>query len=206
MQWKFCSQMQQYLLLPTILLSLSSCTPVQEDPVLPENSMQTDVPAEGSGNEDPENGNQNEGGHENQDEESNESQDEDQNEDNMMENNTLKLTVNGETFTATLVDNSSTKALKEHLAKQGELEIRMDDYGNMEKVGSLGFSLPRNDRQTTTEPGDLILYQGNSFVIYYDTNSWNFTRLGKVDKVSTREQMLELLGGKGEITVTLSLD
>ena len=61
-------------------------------------------------------------------------------------------------------------------------------------------------RQTTTEPGDLILYQGNSFVIYYDTNSWNFTRLGKVDKVSTREQMLELLGGKGEITVTLSLE
>lgn len=101
MQWKFCSQMQQYLLLPAILLSLSSCTPVQEDPALPENSMQTDVPAEGSGNEDPENGNQNEGGHENQDEESNESQDEDQNEDNMMENNTLKLTVNGETFTAT---------------------------------------------------------------------------------------------------------
>lgn len=54
MQWKFCSQMQQYLLLPAILLSLSSCTPVQEDPALPENSMQTDVPAEGSGNEDPE--------------------------------------------------------------------------------------------------------------------------------------------------------
>ena len=56
MQWKFCSQMQQYLLLPAILLSLSSCTPVQEDPALPENGMQTDVPAEGSGNEDPENG------------------------------------------------------------------------------------------------------------------------------------------------------
>lgn len=81
----------------------------------------------------------------------------------------------------------------------------MDDYGNMEKVGSLGFSLPRNDRQTTTAPGDLILYQGNSFVIYYDTNSWNFTRLGKVDGVSSRNEMLDLLGGKGEVTVTLSL-
>ena len=81
----------------------------------------------------------------------------------------------------------------------------MSDYGDMEKVGSLGFSLPKNDRQTTTGPGDLILYQGNSFVIYYDTNSWSFTRLGKVDGVSTREQMLELLGGKGEITVTVSL-
>ena len=66
------------------------------------------------------------------------------------------------------------------------------------------FSL-RNDRQTTTAPGDLILYQGNSFVIYYDTNSWNFTRLGKVDGVSSRNEMLDLLGGKGEVTVTLSL-
>lgn len=80
----------------------------------------------------------------------------------------------------------------------------MDDYGDMEKVGSLGFSLPRNDRQTTTSPGDLILYQGNSFVIYYDTNSWNFTRLEKVDGVSSRNEMLDLLGGKGEVTVTLS--
>lgn len=88
---------------------------------------------------------------------------------------------------------------------QGSVDIRMDDYGDMEKVGSLGFSLPRNDRQTTTAPGDLILYQGNSFVIYYDTNSWNFTRLGKVDGVSSRNEMLDLLGGKGEVTVTLSL-
>ena len=82
----------------------------------------------------------------------------------------------------------------------------MSDYGNMEKVGSLGFSLPRNDAQTTTGPGDLILYQGNSFVIYYDTNSWGFTRLGKVDGVSTRSKMLELLEGPGEVIVTLSLE
>ena len=88
---------------------------------------------------------------------------------------------------------------------QGSVDIRVNEYGDMEKVGSLGFSLPRNDRQTTTSPGDLILYQGNSFVIYYDTNSWNFTRLGKVDGVSSRNEMLDLLGGKGEVTVTLSL-
>lgn len=81
----------------------------------------------------------------------------------------------------------------------------MSDYGDMEKVGSLGTSLPRNDRQTTTSPGDLILYLGSSFVIYYDTNSWNFTRLGKVDQVTTREEMLALLGGKGDVTVTLSI-
>lgn len=122
----------------------------------------------------------------------------------IMEKNKIKLTVNGKSFTATLEENSSAEALRQLLEK-GDLSIRMNDYGDMEKVGSLGTSLPRNDRQTTTRPGDLILYLGNSFVIYYDTNSWNFTRLGRLDGVSTRQEVLELLGGKGDITVTLSV-
>lgn len=124
---------------------------------------------------------------------------------NNMENNQIKLTVNGRSFTATLVENSSTESLKERLL-QGNINIQMNDYGDMEKVGSLGFSLPRNDQQITTSPGDIILYQGSSFVIYYDTNSWSLTRLGKIDGVSTREQVLDLLGGKGGTTVTLSLE
>ena len=121
-----------------------------------------------------------------------------------MENNTIKLTIEGgQTFTATLVDNSSTQALLEQLAK-GDITIEMEDYANMEKVGSLGIRLPRNDRQTTTGPGDLILYQGHNFVIYYDTNSWNFTRLGKIDNVSQAELKKAL--GKGDVKVTLSLE
>ncbi|OUN79719.1 cyclophilin-like fold protein [Bacteroides sp. An51A] len=123
-----------------------------------------------------------------------------------MESNTIKLTVEGgRTFTATLEDNSSAQALKERLAK-GNIIVEMNDYGDMEKVGSLGINLPRNDRQTTTGPGDIILYLGNNLVIYYDTNSWNFTRVGKVDGVSTRKEMLDLLGGTGKISVTLSLE
>lgn len=121
-----------------------------------------------------------------------------------MENTTLRLSVNGRSFTATLAGNTSAEALKARLA-QGAVSVRMNDYGDMEKVGDLGFTLPRNDRPTTIAPGDLILYQGNSLVIYYDTNSWNFTRLGHVDGVSTRAEMLGLLGGAGEVTVTLSL-
>lgn len=122
-----------------------------------------------------------------------------------MEENIIKLTVNDRTFTATLVENSSTKALIDQLAKE-DIVVRMDDYGDMEKVGSLGFSLPRNDVRTITSPGDIILYQGNYLVIYYDTNSWNFTKLGRVDDVTSRDEMLELLGGKGDVTVKLSLD
>ena len=131
--------------------------------------------------------------------------DKDKQDENAMETNSLKLSVNGRSFTATMTESSSTEALKERLA-QGDVSIRMSDYGNMEKVGNLGFSLPRNDIQTTTVPGDIVLYQGNSLVIFYGANSWSYTRLGKVDGVSTRKEMLELLGGAGEITVTLSLN
>lgn len=120
-----------------------------------------------------------------------------------MGHNTIKLTVEGgQTFTATLVDNSSTQALLEQLTK-GDITVEMEDYANMEKVGSLGIRLPRNDRQTTTGPGDLILYQGHNFVIYYDTNSWNFTRLGKIDNATQAE--LKAAMGKGDVRVTLSL-
>ena len=121
-----------------------------------------------------------------------------------MKNNTIRLTIEGgRTFTATLVDNSSTQALKEQLAK-GNITVEMEDYASMEKVGSLGISLPRNDRPTTTGPGDLILYQGHNLVIYYDTNSWNFTRLGKIDNASQADLKAAL--GKGGVTVTLSLE
>ena len=121
-----------------------------------------------------------------------------------MESNTIRLTIKGgRTFTATLVDNSSTQALKEQLAK-GNITVEMEDYANMEKVGSLGIRLPRNDKQTTTGPGDIILYQGHNLVIYYDTNSWSFTRLGKIDNASQADLKAAL--GKGDVKVTLSLE
>lgn len=119
----------------------------------------------------------------------------DGNNDDPMENGKIKLTVNGNSFTATLEANDAVEALKERLARE-PIQIRMDDYGDMEKVGALGFSLPRNDVRTTTSAGDMILYQGNSVVLFYGSNTWSYTRLGRVDGVSTREQMLDLLGGK----------
>lgn len=117
--------------------------------------------------------------------------------------NHMKLQIGGNIFTATLADNSSVEALKEILA-EGSITIDMRDYGNMEKVGLLGTDLPRNDEQITTEPGDLILYQGNAFVIYYAPNSWNFTRIGKIDD-TTQKELKEALGN-GDVKVTLSLN
>ena len=106
------------------------------------------------------------------------------------------------TLTATLADNSSATAFYELLGKRA-VTVDMHDYGSFEKVGSLGTTLPRNDTQITTEAGDIILYQGNQITIYYDTNRWNFTRLGKVDGVTQAE--LKKILGKGDVTAVFSV-
>ena len=106
------------------------------------------------------------------------------------------------TLAATLADNSSAMAFYELLEK-GLVTIKMTDYGNFEKVGPLGTKLPRNDTQITTQAGDIILYQGNQITIYYDTNSWNFTRLGKVDGVTQAE--LKKILGKGNVTAVFEI-
>ena len=106
------------------------------------------------------------------------------------------------TLTATLVDNSSATAFY-NLLKKNPVTIKMSDYSNFEKYGPIGTSLPRNDTQITTTAGDIILYQGNQIAIYYDTNSWNFTRLGKVDGVTQAE--LNRILGKGDVTVVFEI-
>lgn len=132
------------------------------------------------------------------------SEDADKEEDNEpMGNNIIRLKIGSHNLSATLADNSSATALKQLLAN-GDITIAMEDYGNMEKVGPLGTSLPRNDERITTEPGDLILYQGNSFVIYYAPNTWSFTRLGKINNITAGE-LISILG-RGNVSVTLSLD
>lgn len=119
-----------------------------------------------------------------------------------MKNRKIKLMINNKELTATLVNNSSVDALISKLS-EAPITIDMHDYSNFEKVGNLGFNIPRNDENIDTDYGDLILYQGNSFVIYYAPNSWNFTRLGKIDNISQSE-LKEILGS-GNVTVTISL-
>ena len=105
-------------------------------------------------------------------------------------------------LTATLVNNSSATAFYE-LLKRAPVTIKMSDYSNFEKYGPIGTFLPRNDTQITTTAGDIILYQGNQIAVYYDTNSWNFTRLGKVDGVTQAE--LKRILGKGDVTAVFEI-
>ena len=99
-------------------------------------------------------------------------------------------------------ENSSAEAFTA-LLQEGDLTVSMHDYGNFEKVGPLGTSLPTNDERITTKPGDLILYQGNQITIYYDQNTWSFTRLGKVQGL-TQSELKEILGSS-DVEVTFSL-
>ena len=113
----------------------------------------------------------------------------------------MKITVGAYEWSATFENNSSAEGFQK-LLSQGPLTVEMDDYGGFEKVGPLGTTLPRNDTRITTEPGDVILYHGNQITIYYGTNSWNFTRLAKIDDPSSLQEKL----GDGTVSVTFSLE
>ena len=117
--------------------------------------------------------------------------------------NTMNITINGKTVSCQLVYNSSTKALLAQLEK-GDITYEADDYGNFEKVGNIGVSLPQNNESITTTAGDAILYQGNNICLYYGTNSWSFTRLGKIEGMSKDEIMTFLNAGGGSVKVKLS--
>ena len=97
-------------------------------------------------------------------------------------------------------DNDSVKELK-NLASSG-LTIEMSMYGGFEQVGPIGRSIARDDKQTTTAPGDIVLYSGDSIVLFYGSNSWSYTRLGKINMT---ENELEEMLGNGDVTVTLSI-
>lgn len=108
----------------------------------------------------------------------------------------IKIAVNGETFSATLNDNEAARTFAEMLP----LTLDMSDYSGFEKVGSLGTSLPTSNQQTTTQPGDIVLYNGNQIVIFYGSNSWSYTRIGRIDDLSGWEEAL----GSGDVTVVFS--
>lgn len=115
----------------------------------------------------------------------------------------ILLTNGDKTMTATLVDNAATRELKALLEK-GPITIQMSDYGGFEKVGTLPQSFTTSNTQITTVPGDIMLYQGNNMVIFYGSNSWSYTRLGKIDD-ATADNVRAFLGS-GSILLTLSLD
>ena len=115
----------------------------------------------------------------------------------------LKMTIGDHAVEVEWEDNESVDALLE-LAKENPVTVQMSMYGGFEQVGSLGTNLPRNDVQTTTEAGDIVLYSGNQIVVFYGSNSWTYTRFGHITG-KTAGEMAELLGN-GDVTITLSVE
>ena len=122
--------------------------------------------------------------------------------DNMEENKVenMNVQVGDVVFSATLEKNEAMSALVE-MMRESPVVIQMSDYSGFEKVGSLGTSLPTSNSQTTTQAGDIVLYNGNQIVIFYGSNSWNYTRLGYIDDLTGWEEAL----GRGDVTVIFSL-
>ena len=114
----------------------------------------------------------------------------------------LLIEVNGENLIFELEDNVATKALIDKL-KENKITIKASDYGSFEKVGSLEFSLPTNDKQIKTVPGDLMLYQGNQITLFYHNNEWSYTKIGHI-KNKTTSELQEILGS-GNVVMVLSL-
>ena len=112
----------------------------------------------------------------------------------------MHVQIGDKIFTATLENNAAVDAFIE-MMEAGPVVIQMHDYAGFEKVGSLGTSLPTSNVHTTTQAGDIVLYNGNQIVIFYGSNSWSYTCLGKIDDLSGWEEAL----GSGDVTVTFSI-
>ena len=100
-------------------------------------------------------------------------------------------------------DNQAVAALRD-MAREGDVTIQMSIYGGFEQVGSLGQNLPRDDKQTTTTSGDIVLYSGNQMVVFYGSNSWSYTRLGHISDKNA-EDITDLLSN-GDVTITVSIE
>ena len=116
----------------------------------------------------------------------------------------IKITVSGKSLPVKIEDNAATKALVAAL-RESSITYEAEDYGGFEKVGALGRSLPTSNAQITTQPGDVILYSGNQIVLFYGSNSWSYTRIGKMEYGTLDELKSFLKAGQGKISVTLSL-
>lgn len=117
--------------------------------------------------------------------------------------NNMIMTIGDTKVNVDWEDNRAVEALRD-MAKDGDVTIKMTMYGGFEQVGSIGQSLPRDDKQTTTSSGDIVLYSGNQIVVFYGSNSWSYTRLGHISDKDEAE-MTELLSN-GDVNITLSID
>ena len=117
---------------------------------------------------------------------------------------TMNITIDGVTQSVTLADNAATQALVEKL-RNAPITLSLNTSGDFEIWGSLGFSLPTSNEYISGRPGDVVLYSGSNICIFYGSNSYSYTRLGRIEGLTASELKAFLKGGQSNIAVTLSL-
>ena len=117
----------------------------------------------------------------------------------------MYITIDGVTKTATLVDNAATQELVTRL-QSSPVAVTLNSSGGFEIWGALGFSLPTSNEQMNAQPGDIVLYNGSNICMFYGTNSWSYTRLGKIDGLTASELRTFLKAGESNVSVTLSVN
>ena len=115
-------------------------------------------------------------------------------------NKALVLKIDNKEVEVNWNDNESIKDLKS-ISKNG-LNINMSKYGGFEQVGSLGQKIKSNDTRITTEPGDIVLYSSNQIVIFYGSNTWEYTKLGHINL--TKDELTILLGND-DVVINIGL-
>ncbi len=121
--------------------------------------------------------------------------------DDVNEDVSMKLYINNTEIPVYWEDNDTITELMEQ-AKSRDIIVSMSMYSDNEQVGTLGRSYTRNDKQTTTHNGDIVLYNGDNIVVFYGSNSWSYTRLGKMDL--QENEVIELLSN-GDVELKISI-
>lgn len=124
-------------------------------------------------------------------------------EDEAIGDSSMTMMIDGTKVNVEWEDNQAVERLRD-MAEDGDITIQMSMYGGFEQVGSIGQSLPRDDKQTTTRSGDIVLYSGNQMVVFYGSNSWSYTRLGHISDKNEAE-MADLLS-QGDVKITISAE
>lgn len=124
-------------------------------------------------------------------------------EDEAIGDSSMTMMIDGTKVNVEWEDNQAVERLRD-MAEDSDITIQMSMYGGFEQVGSIGQSLPRDDKQTTTRSGDIVLYSGNQMVVFYGSNSWSYTRLGHISDKNEAE-MADLLS-QGDVKITISIE
>ena len=114
----------------------------------------------------------------------------------------MKLYFNDTEIPVIWEDNQTVQELMEEAGK-GDVVVQMSMYSDNEQVGSLEKSYTKNDQQITTHSGDIVLYSGDKIVVFYGSNSWAYTRLGKMN--IPEGDVTELLSS-GNITLKIAIE